>query len=61
MLKRKTIANKCFFFIELDVLCRLPHLIPISAFHEWNLDGLIELIWKYLNLIRIYTKPRVQT
>ncbi|CAA2993208.1 Developmentally-regulated G-protein 3 [Olea europaea subsp. europaea] len=25
---------------------------------EWNLDGLLEKIWEYLNLTRIYTKPK---
>ncbi|XP_057969918.1 developmentally-regulated G-protein 3 isoform X3 [Malania oleifera] len=30
----------------------------ISAHLEWNLDGLLEKIWEYLNLTRIYTKPK---
>lgn len=29
-----------------------------SAHLEWNLDGLLEKIWEYLNLTRIYTKPK---
>ena len=33
------------------VLCCSAHL-------EWNLDGLLEKIWEYLNLIRVYTKPK---
>ncbi|KAH0471934.1 MAG: uncharacterized protein KVP18_002841 [Porospora cf. gigantea A] len=45
---------------ELDIISQIPHYVPISAHHEWNLDGLIERIWEYLNLIRIYTKPRGQ-
>lgn len=44
---------------ELDLLSKVPHYVPISAHHEWNLDGLIEKIWAYLNLVRVYTKPRV--
>ena len=28
---------------------------------EWNLDGLVEMIWDYLGLLRIYTKPKVGT
>ncbi|CAI0428762.1 unnamed protein product [Linum tenue] len=24
---------------------------------EWNLDGLLDKIWEYLDLTRIYTKP----
>ena len=39
---------------------RFPHCVPISASHGWNLESLIEKIWKYLDLIRIYTKPRGQ-
>eukprot|EP01069_Polyplicarium_translucidae_P009699 Polyplicarium_translucidae@DN3335_c0_g1_i6.p1 len=45
---------------ELDVLSRFPHYVMISAHHEWNLDGLIEKIWEYLALTRIYTKPKGQ-
>jgi hypothetical protein len=30
-----------------------------AAYHEWNLDGLVELTWQYLDLLRIYTKPKV--
>ncbi|PHT32094.1 Developmentally-regulated GTP-binding protein 1 [Capsicum baccatum] len=29
-----------------------------SAHLEWNLDGLLEKIWEYLSLTRIYTKPK---
>lgn len=29
-----------------------------SAHLEWNLDGLLEKIWDYLDLVRIYTKPK---
>lgn len=25
---------------------------------EWNLDGLLEMAWEYLDLVRIYTKPK---
>lgn len=45
---------------ELDLLDQIPHYVPISAHLEWNLDELLERIWEYLNLIRIYTKPRGQ-
>lgn len=37
---------------------KLPHYCPICAFHEWNLDGLVEMIWEYLDLVRVYTKPK---
>lgn len=45
---------------ELDLLARVPHYVPISAGKEWNFDELLEKIWEYLNMIRIYTKPRGQ-
>eukprot|EP01113_Clastostelium_recurvatum_P017925 TRINITY_DN2114_c0_g1_i1.p1 TRINITY_DN2114_c0_g1~~TRINITY_DN2114_c0_g1_i1.p1 ORF type:complete len:368 (+),score=95.55 TRINITY_DN2114_c0_g1_i1:28-1131(+) len=45
---------------ELDLLDRIPHYVPISAHQEWNYDELLDKIWKYLDLIRIYTKPRGQ-
>lgn len=32
--------------------------MPICADKEWNLDELIERIWEYLDLIRVYTKPK---
>jgi small GTP-binding protein len=45
---------------ELELLSRVPHYVPISANHEWNFDELLEKIWEYLNMIRVYTKPRGQ-
>jgi small GTP-binding protein len=45
---------------ELDIIDRIPHYVPISAHLEWNLDGLLDRIWEYLDLIRIYTKPQGQ-
>jgi len=43
---------------ELEILGQLPHCIPVSGMLRWNLEGLKEKIWQYLNLIRLYTKPR---
>ena len=43
---------------ELNVISKLPHYCPVCAYHEWNLDGLIQMIWDYLHLVRIYTKPK---
>ncbi|KAI8894382.1 P-loop containing nucleoside triphosphate hydrolase protein [Globomyces pollinis-pini] len=43
---------------ELDIIYRIPHSVPISSHHEWNFDDLLEMMWKYLDLVRIYTKPR---
>lgn len=45
---------------ELDLIDRIPNACPISAHHHWNLDGLLEKMWEYLNLIRVYTKPKGQ-
>uniref|UniRef100_A0A7S2QTH0 OBG-type G domain-containing protein n=1 Tax=Chlamydomonas chlamydogama TaxID=225041 RepID=A0A7S2QTH0_9CHLO len=43
---------------ELNVMDKLPHYCPICAYHEWNLDGLVEMCWEYLALVRVYTKPK---
>eukprot|EP00033_Pygsuia_biforma_P000499 GCRY01000588.1.p1 GENE.GCRY01000588.1~~GCRY01000588.1.p1 ORF type:complete len:216 (+),score=32.80 GCRY01000588.1:661-1308(+) len=45
---------------ELDVLDSLPHYVPISAHLSWNLDELLERLWDYLSLTRVYTKPKGQ-
>lgn len=45
---------------ELDIIYKIPHAIPVSAHHEWNFDDLLDKMWEYLNLIRVYTKPRGQ-
>lgn len=45
---------------ELDLLSQVPHYVPICAFKEWNFDDLLETVWKYLNMLRIYTKPKGQ-
>ncbi|EZG87360.1 putative developmentally regulated GTP-binding protein 1, partial [Gregarina niphandrodes] len=45
---------------ELDILARYDHYCMISARHGWNLDELVEKIWEYLDLIRIYTKTKGQ-
>jgi len=43
---------------ELDIVARIPHCVPICAHHEWNFDELLAKMWDYLNLNRIYTKPK---
>jgi len=45
---------------ELDIICDIPHCVPISAHHKWNYDSLLEKLWEYLKLVRIYTKPKGQ-
>ncbi|KIM29411.1 hypothetical protein M408DRAFT_22781 [Serendipita vermifera MAFF 305830] len=43
---------------ELDLLYKIPHSVPISS-KEWlNIDELLDALWKALDLVRIYTKPR---
>ena len=44
---------------ELDIICKIPHTVPISAHHKWNYDDLLDKMWTYLKLVRIYTKPKV--
>lgn len=43
---------------ELDLLSRVPHYVPICARKQWNFDDLLEKIWCYLDMYRVYTKPR---
>ncbi|ELT90578.1 hypothetical protein CAPTEDRAFT_152844 [Capitella teleta] len=45
---------------ELDIIYKIPHCVPISAHHKWNFDDLLEKMWEYLALTRIYTKPKGQ-
>ena len=45
---------------ELDIIDQLPHHVPICAAHEWNLEELMEHIWDYTKMLRIYTKPKGQ-
>jgi ribosome-interacting GTPase 1 len=45
---------------ELDLVSQIPHHVPVSANHLWNFDELLEKIWQYLGLIRVYTKPKGQ-
>lgn len=45
---------------ELDIIDQMPHHVLISAHHGWNLEELLETVWDYTNMIRIYTKPKGQ-
>ena len=45
-----------FFWAFLEVW--LIVYLLFSAHLEWNLDGLLDKVWEYLNLTRIYTKPK---
>lgn len=45
---------------ELELLAKVPHYFPISSGKNWNIEELKEQIWNYLDMIRIYTKPKGQ-
>lgn len=45
---------------ELDIIYRIPHAVPISAHLKWNFDVFLKKSWEYLDLIRIYPKPKGQ-
>ena len=45
---------------ELELISRVPHYVPIAAASEWNFDELLEQVWCYLNMKRVYTKPKGQ-
>lgn len=41
---------------EVDRLAREPHSVVVSCNLELNLDYLVDRIWQYLGLVRVYTK-----
>ncbi|ODV92573.1 hypothetical protein CANCADRAFT_21891 [Tortispora caseinolytica NRRL Y-17796] len=43
---------------ELNILSRIPNAVPISSERGWNIDELLTEMWKKLNLVRVYTKPK---
>jgi len=45
---------------EVDQLARLPDSIVISIYMELNIQYLLQKMWQYMGLIRIYTKKRGQ-
>jgi ribosome-interacting GTPase 1 len=36
---------------ELEVMSRLPHYVPICAYLDWNMEGLVETMWDYLAMV----------
>ncbi|XP_013784360.1 developmentally-regulated GTP-binding protein 2-like [Limulus polyphemus] len=46
---------------EVDRLARQPFTVVVSCNMKLNLDCLLEYLWEYLALIRIYTKKRGQS
>jgi len=45
---------------ELDIVSQIPHQVPISGRDQWNLDELLEVMFDYLALTRVFTKPKGQ-
>lgn len=43
---------------ELEIIDTMSHYVPMSADRDWNLDGLLETMWDYLSMNRIYPKPK---
>ncbi|KAJ1984108.1 Ribosome-interacting GTPase 2 [Dimargaris verticillata] len=43
---------------EVDRLAREPNTVVVSCSLKLNLDYLVDQLWKYLDLLRIYTKKR---
>jgi uncharacterized protein len=43
---------------DMDALARLPNSIVASVYMQLNLDKLLEQMWEYMGLIRIYTKKK---
>nr|WCZ58594.1 developmentally-regulated GTP-binding DRG-2 [Andalucia godoyi] len=43
---------------EIDAIARRPHSVVISCEWDLNLDYLVEKMWEYLDIIRVYTKRR---
>jgi len=41
---------------EVDTIARMPNSIPCSASQELNMNGLLELMWDMMALVRVYTK-----
>lgn len=41
---------------EIDRLARMPHTMVMSCEMKLNMDYLLEKIWEYLALVRVYTK-----
>jgi Predicted GTPase len=44
---------------ELDIIYKIPHCVPVSAHHKWNFDDLLERMWEYLKLVRMYVSTFV--
>ncbi len=45
---------------EVDELARKPDSVVISIYLNLNLDFMLQQVWRYMGLIRVYTKRRGQ-
>ena len=45
---------------ELDIMHEDANMVPVCAAEQWCLDMLIERMWRRMDLIRVFTKPRGQ-
>ena len=45
---------------ELELLDKVEHYCPLSGNLKCNLEGFLDKIWKYCDMIRVYTKPKGQ-
>lgn len=43
---------------EVDEIARQPYSVVISIYLKLNIDEMLQKMWEYLGLIRIYTKRR---
>mmetsp|Transcript_26857 Transcript_26857/g.79138 ORF Transcript_26857/g.79138 Transcript_26857/m.79138 type:complete len:407 (-) Transcript_26857:434-1654(-) len=43
---------------EVERICSQPHCTVLSTYMKLNYDGLLDKIWEYLALVRVYTKKR---
>ena len=45
---------------EVDRLARLPHSIVLSCQDRMNIEYLLEKMWEYLDMVRVFCKPKGQ-
>ena len=50
--------HKVGFRLTLDSMSKIIDLRPKIMEFQWNFDDLLETMWDYLKLTRIYTKPK---
>lgn len=43
---------------ELELLHEDPNCVPISSGEKWCLEYLVERIWRRMNMVRVFTKPK---